>query len=85
MCEAFVIFRAERHHLDGEVAEVGAAHTQGFLQIVCAGKEWILASDNKQILKRAEFLYGYALLLDFLGCKNHAVDFIVAVKAAVYA
>ena len=81
--QPLVIFGAQGHHLDGEVAEIAAAHLQGLLQVVGAGHGGVFARHQQQILKRAHGLDGLALLLDLRRGEHHAGKLVVAVETAV--
>ena len=83
MCEALIILGRERHYLHSEVVEIGAAHTQGILYIISTGSDGVLTGDNEQVLERAEAAYGLALVFDLLRLEDHALESIVAVKAAI--
>ena len=85
MSEPFVLFGFQRHHLDGQVVEVWPAYTQGGLEVFHPGHTRVLAGDEQQIFEWTEFADGLAFFFNLLRRQYDAVEFVVAVEAAVYA
>ncbi len=81
--EAFVVFCRQWHHLYGEVAEIRAAHLQGFLDIVGPGHGRVFTCYNQQVLERPHCLNGLAFRLDLFGCQDYAREFVMPVEPAV--
>ena len=81
--QPLVLLGGQRHHLDGQVVEVGAADLQRLLDVVDSRRTGILARDQQQVLEGAEAADGTALLLNLFGGENHARNGVVAVEAAV--
>ena len=82
--KALVIALLHRHHLDGEIVEVGACDFKHLFQIVHAVEGRELSGHYEEVLERPEAADSLALILNLLKCEGDAFQGIMMVEAAVH-
>ena len=78
-----VVLRAQWHHLNLQVVEVGLGQVEGAGDVFHARHGRILASEHEQVVERAELLYGLILAHYLLLGEHRARHLVLHVEAAV--